>query len=118
MKHTPGEWVSSTMDMTKEDWMSLWSKDIKIVKRGMDVVAAVWHGECKTIKEEEKEQQANADLIAAAPKMLRSLITIRAFVSNIHNAQGLKADFWRENIATRNLIYKEIDEAIQSAGVK
>ena len=69
-KHTPGRWSCALMRMTKPDWAALHSgkHPIDIVKRGDDVIAAVWCGD-----DQDGEEQANAHLIAAAPDMLEAL---------------------------------------------
>ena len=65
-KHTPGEWNAGTMVMTKTDWAALnTGHEIHIVKRGIDVIAAVW-----AVGDEEAD---NARLIAAAPDLLKAL---------------------------------------------
>jgi len=67
-KFTPGPWRKYKMTMTPEDWASLCSGEypITIVRRGQDVIAAVW-------ADGDEEEQANAHLIAAAPEMYEAL---------------------------------------------
>ena len=69
-KHTTGRWSYALMEMTKPDWAALHSgkHPVDIVKRGDDVIAAVWCGD-----DQDGEEQANAHLIAAAPDMLEAL---------------------------------------------
>ena len=63
---TPGTWTKDQMAMTKKDWVSLWNKEMKIVRRGRDVIAAVWG---KT----EEEEESNAAMITAASDLLAAL---------------------------------------------
>ena len=67
-KHTPGEWRASAMEMDPGAWRLLNRGKIDIVRRGQDVIAAVWCGDDK-----DGEEAANARLIAAAPELLEAL---------------------------------------------
>ena len=66
MNFTPGPWRASQMEMNDKDWLSC--KPNYIVKRGEDVIAAVWCGDDK-----ENEEMANAALISASPEMYDAL---------------------------------------------
>jgi len=67
-KFTKGDWKKCTMAMSPGDWAQLNSGKypITIVCRGADVIAAVWGIE-------DEDEQANANLIAAAPEMYAAL---------------------------------------------
>jgi hypothetical protein len=78
-KHTPGPWEDGTMSISKRNWALIHDgAEINIVKRGADVIAAVWCGD-----DEDGEEAANARLIAAAPELLEALegLYALAFVS-------------------------------------
>jgi hypothetical protein len=67
-KITKGEWFAHAMTMSRKDWASLHAKELDIVRRGSDVIAAVWCGD-----DVEGGEQANARLISAAPEMFEAL---------------------------------------------
>ena len=67
-KFTKGDWKKYKMTMSPDDWAQLNSGKypITIVRRGADVIAAVWGIE-------DEDEQANANLFAAAPVMYKAL---------------------------------------------
>ncbi|MGA0564135.1 hypothetical protein ACO2RV_16950 [Ancylobacter sp. VNQ12] len=64
-KHTKGEWRPGVMSMSAKDWAQLRGDEITIVRRGQDVIAAVWCGD-----DRDGEEEANAGLISAAKDLL------------------------------------------------
>lgn len=65
-KHTPGVWLPSTLQLNKEYWAMLHADTVHTVRRGEQVIAAVW-GLSNV------DAQANARLIAAAPDLLSAI---------------------------------------------
>ena len=75
-KHTPGPWEVGCLDHAGQ----------RIVRGEHIEICTCWHHSVGSI---EKEMEANARLIAAAPDMLRALETLVAFF----DTTGLSTEF-------------------------
>ena len=78
-KFTKGDWKKYVMVMSPDDWAQINSGKypITIVRRGADVIAAVWGIE-------DEDEQANADLFSAAPEMYEALADLIEKIGRAH----------------------------------
>ena len=78
-KWTPGDWYASKMSVSDDVWESLkpTKAPIAVVLRGGDVIAAVWCGD-----DNDGEEKANADIMAAAPGLYGALKFVMERVVN------------------------------------
>lgn len=92
-QHTQGKWTSSTMEMDAEDWAALNEGALNVVTRGQDVIAVVWCGD-----DRDGEEEANALLLAAGPRLLAAAETIALHAKNFGDGTEGYIEVQREHI--------------------
>lgn len=95
--YTSGKFYASSMTIGKKNWAALHSgkHEINIVRRGPDVIAAVWCGD-----DGDGEEQANARLFAAAPDLIDALHSIAKIgIHEIHDWEAVAARMQKTALA-------------------